>query len=332
MCGCHPLNTSVFHNHIALCSTSFVGGSRYHSCKESYRAIKRTSDAYCKVYGLSVIEKPSLRRSRSYAEAKAEREGKPTWKTVIKEDVDAAITQASSFKMSIANLRGLGYEVKRGGNISVRPPGKERFFRLTRNLGAAYAYEPIRSRVYYNYKPRQPISQARADISKPKPLPKCARGSFVALYRHYLYLFGYYQQKCLGSGNARMHYLLREDIRKLGEYIDCARLLGRECIETSTQLQAFWHRIQRTVEDLSDERKLLYRVVAKAESPAAVSDARERIAAINQRLKKHRKELRLCNVIADRSHVILEKIEAIQSEPVVAGKDKIASRDRGFER
>lgn len=39
------------------------------------------------------------------------------------------------------NLRKRGYEVKVGKDISVRPPGKERFVRLERNFGEDYSYD-----------------------------------------------------------------------------------------------------------------------------------------------------------------------------------------------
>lgn len=45
------------------------------------------------------------------------------------------------------NLRKRGYEVKVGKDISVRPPGKERFVRLERNFGEDYSLEGIRRRI-----------------------------------------------------------------------------------------------------------------------------------------------------------------------------------------
>lgn len=39
------LNTQTCHNHIALCSTSFIDGKRCHSCKDPYQKLRDTSQA-----------------------------------------------------------------------------------------------------------------------------------------------------------------------------------------------------------------------------------------------------------------------------------------------
>ena len=56
--------------------------------------MRRESDALCREYGLSVIENPQPGKVKSYGEWRAEKEGRPTWKSAIKDDIDEAIRQA----------------------------------------------------------------------------------------------------------------------------------------------------------------------------------------------------------------------------------------------
>ncbi|WP_256133886.1 relaxase/mobilization nuclease domain-containing protein, partial [Anaerovorax odorimutans] len=81
------------HNHFVLNTVSFVNGLRYHRTAADYRAMRQMSDALCREYGLSVIESPRNGKGKQYGEWRAEQEGRPTWRGLIKADVDEAIEQ-----------------------------------------------------------------------------------------------------------------------------------------------------------------------------------------------------------------------------------------------
>ena len=97
------------------------------------------------------------------------------------------------------NLHRKGYEVKVGKDISVRPPGKERFVRLARNFGEDYTLEVIRRRI---------LEHSRAVRPLPEPAPKRKHyrlsgnwysrkkvTGFRALYFHYCYLLGVFPKQ-----------------------------------------------------------------------------------------------------------------------------------------
>ena len=88
------LNTGHIHNHLVWNSVSIQMGKKYRSNEKSYfTQVRRISDELCGKHGLSVIHtEKSERVARPYAQWLAEQEGKPTWKTVIQQDVDAAIS------------------------------------------------------------------------------------------------------------------------------------------------------------------------------------------------------------------------------------------------
>ena len=101
----------------------------------------------CREYRLSVIENPQYGKAKQYGEWRAEQEQRPTWRGLIRADMDEAIRQSMTERQFFDNLRKKGYEVKIGKDISVRPPGKERFVRLIRNFGEDYSIEQIRRRI-----------------------------------------------------------------------------------------------------------------------------------------------------------------------------------------
>ncbi len=89
-----------------------MDGRKYHSSPESYyNQIRATSDRLCYDNKLSVIEHPQ-ERGKHYAEWKAEKEGKPTVRSPIREDIDRAISQSLAPSQFYDAMRNMGYELK----------------------------------------------------------------------------------------------------------------------------------------------------------------------------------------------------------------------------
>lgn len=154
------------HNHFVLNTVSFVDGIKYHRTEKDYHDMRTVSDTLCREYNLSVIQRPQAGKSKHYGEWRAEQEQRPTWRGLIRSEIDELIRQSVTEKQFYYLLRQKGYEVKFGKDISVRPPGKERFVRLTRNFGEAYTAEAIRQRIL-----QQPLPQPERQMTD-KPRPK----------------------------------------------------------------------------------------------------------------------------------------------------------------
>jgi hypothetical protein len=302
-----------------LNSVSFSDGRRYHRTGKDYHELRKASDELCREYKLSVIEQPQSGQSKHYAEWQAEKSGKPTWRATIKSDVDECIARARTGRQFFDNLTTLGYEYKVGADISLRAPGKERYLRLARNFGNDYTLAGIRAQIQTHSYNRQllPVPKYRhPDFTPPKKLPSYVKGSVMALHRRYLYLFGYYQQRGSPATNARMHYLLREDIRKLDDYIEDTRLLGREKIETAEQLCSFKERRESAITALILERSALktqIRAEAGFGNPYSVKD-NPRYQEINTQLKTLRKEVVQAVRIEQRSHSLKARIRRIEQD------------------
>ncbi|MBP3855203.1 MAG: relaxase/mobilization nuclease domain-containing protein [Ruminiclostridium sp.] len=132
------------HNHIIFNSVSMTDHKKYNSSPSSYYNIRRTSDALCQEYGLSVIKEPK-EQGKSYYETLVSKEER-SWKDLLKQNIDRCIIKARDWDEFLSLMRSTGYEIKEGKHIAFRAQGQERFTRAKR-FGSAYTEEQIRSRI-----------------------------------------------------------------------------------------------------------------------------------------------------------------------------------------
>ena len=102
MTGTH-LDKGHLHNHIVVNSVSFVDGRKYRSTPKSLYALREVSDRLCRENGLSVIQPKG--RGRHYAEWKAEKAGKPTVRSQIRQDIDDAIKKSFTFHSFLEEMK-----------------------------------------------------------------------------------------------------------------------------------------------------------------------------------------------------------------------------------
>lgn len=136
------LDTDNIHNHFLINSTSFVDGKRYYNTYNDIQRMRNVSDELCREYGLSVIEKRShVSKSRAYCFQEK------TLKSMIKEDIDEAISISYTPTQFYNELQLLGYEYKISEkNISVKHPMSRKFIRL-KSLGSDYTNERLMKRI-----------------------------------------------------------------------------------------------------------------------------------------------------------------------------------------
>lgn len=311
------------HNHFLVNTVSFRGGRKYHRTKDDYREMRRVSDELCREYGLSVIDQNVLKKRMHYGDYRAAQQGKSYWKQILRDDLDEIIQQSMTERQFFENLQKRGYTVKfirDGEDISIRPPGKERFMRPARQLGEEYTLEAIRKRILQQ-------EQAKRFLPEPKPRVRQAqlKGTFRktrkyrglrALYFHYCYLLGIFPRK-RPQNRKRLHFLLREDLLKMEQITKEAQLLGAHHIDTAEQLSLYQSAVEQRMHLLTEQRRELYRqqrtVDVKNDSELA-AEVKADIAKKTAELRQLRKELALCNNIVVRSGVIEERIRTIQEE------------------
>lgn len=119
------LNTKCIHNHIVWNSVSMVDGKKYRSNAKTYiTQVRRISDELCRKHHLSVIDtEKSEKAARPYAQWLAERDGRPTWKTAIRQDVDAAVLVSFTWNQFVREMEQKGYALRpQGKYFTLKPP------------------------------------------------------------------------------------------------------------------------------------------------------------------------------------------------------------------
>ena len=316
--GTH-LNTGHIHSHIVWNSVSRIDGKKYHSNGKSYvTEIRAASDELCRKYKLSVIDtETSHHVAKPYAEWLAEKNGQPTWRTAIRQDVDEAIQQSLTWRQFLTVLERKGYEVRMGRKYPVlRPPGKERFVRF-KTLGKRYTPEAIQTRILYprTYRPyveNTPVVQHSRLRSEKKPRRKLTR--LRALYYRYLYELGALPRK-----PRRPSYAVRQDAYKLDQRIRQMEFLSKNNINTLAQLETHRQALQTEIRQLLTKRKQLPKT----------DDVQSQRESVNTALKQLRQEERLCRKIAEHSLEVQQHLtEARRDRAEQQQREQEHERDR----
>lgn len=317
------------HSHFVINTVSFVDGKKFYRSGQDYRAMREASDALCREYGLSIIETPQPGKSKHYAEHRAEQQGKPTWRSLIKRDVDTALRQSMTERQFFHALQQMGYEVKVGADISVRPQGKERFFRLGRNLGENYTPAGIRRQLLEQSRPEREYHPQPRKVKfhgQMKPARKAT--GFRALYYHYCYLLGIFPRNKRRLPR-RVPPALREEMMRGERFSQEVRLLSQYKIDTMEQLEAHQGKVEDDLKALLSQRTSLYRqfrTVGVQSDPERKDRVKQEISVLTGQIKKLRKEIALCQDIAQRSEKMRENLRVREEENSSPKREEYRSR------
>ena len=190
--------------------------------EKAWFKFRKVADRICEKYGLYYDPNPNRSKQSDYLTMK-EKAGMPTRYSVAKEAIDYAIDHSKTLKEFQFALKEMGYAYNLSPSRkywTVIPKGYDKPIRL-KNLGADYTNDRIVERIKENrdrwaeiepfqratYKPRQYRMQTRGQKLKKK-------GGLYGLYLYYCYRLGYLP-KYKKQNNARLHYLLKDDLMKL---------------------------------------------------------------------------------------------------------------------
>ena len=315
--GTH-LNTDHIHSHIVWNSVSCVDGKKYRSNYKSYvTEIRAVSDELCRKYKLSVIDTENSHHvAKPYAEWLAEKNGQPTWRTAIRQDVDEAIQQSLTWRQFLGALEHKGYEVRMGRKYPVlRPPGKERFVRF-KTLGKRYTPEVIQNRLLYPQFDRCFVENSpHVQYSRLHSGKKSRRKltGLRALYYRYLYELGALPRK-----PRRPSYAVRQDAYTLNERIRQMEFLSKHNIDTLEQLETHRKALQTEIGQLQTKRKQLPKT----------DDVQSQHESVNTALKQLRQEERLCRKIAEHSIEVQQHLTEARRDRAEQQREQECTRDR----
>ena len=308
------LNTGHFHNHFVINSVSFLDGGKFYNSREDYKAFRAMSDQLCREHGLSVIERPQ-NRGRNYGEWAAEQADRPTRRSLIRDDIDRAISLSVSSRDFVRALEDMGYELKLSGvkYPGLKPPGAKGFFRFHK-LGEDYTLDAIRERILEKKRRNAPSSAIRlpprtvlfqGSLHKARKLT----GLRALYFRYCCELRILVKQP---TSVRRMHFLLREDIAKLDTLAAQSRLLCQNRISTVDELQADKEHLEAEISGLSQQREALRKTVHSRSSPS--EENKTALSDLTARIRALRKEVNTCKARESRSQQIAENLRLLSEE------------------
>ena len=323
-------NTGHFHNHFVINTVSRIDGRKFHNTPADYARMREVSDRLCREYGISVIEKTQSHK-KPYAEWRAEQENRPTIRSTIRADIDAAILANISRRAFFNALAAKGYEFKLTGTSGrplkypgIKPPGAKGFFRFSK-LGKGYSLEDIDNRLLSKftvknpYPPEERQAVARERATQPHYQPRVS--GLRALYARYCYELHILVRHPASA--KRVSIFMREDLAKLERLDAQTRFLAQHNIETGEQLAAHHTDTEQQLAVLVAERQALYLDIRRlVRAGQDVTDEKKRRNKLTAKIKALRKEVGLCDSIAERSSHTREELEKFMASQKLSERRK----------
>lgn len=185
-------NTGHYHNHFVINSVSDVDGKKFYNSPEDYRRMREVSDRLCREARISVIENPD-KHGKNYGEWSAEKNGKPTLRGKVREDIDRAVAASTTERDFIRVMNEMGYEIVTKtdtGAPRIHPIVKivdgDKHFRLDK-LGEFYELDSIKQRIQNNVRRKVPFPEVKEDKKAPYYHYKERSEKATGLYALYLY-------------------------------------------------------------------------------------------------------------------------------------------------
>ena len=320
----HLDKDSHIHNHFVINTVSYIDGKKFFRSNKDYYQMREVSDRLCKEYGLSVIENPKA-KGKSYAEWRAEFEGRPTVRGTIREAIDIAVSGSGSRLEFLDAMDQMGFIIDQSGKYpKIKHIGGERLVRFN-SLGPGYSPEEILERVRYNDYPEfpeVPPQESPQQIFEGQDRP-VASMNYTAVYHCFVTALRITTER--PQTNKKMCFLVREDQGKMRSYSDQLLMLTEHRIENREQLLAYraeaTAQIPEVIKLRQDMRNALKRAI-RAGDEAMISKTKYNIDIYTRQLKKLRREVGACDGVLERMDSVREKLKRIESEKF-RGKDRL---------
>ena len=330
------LNTENIHNHFVVNSVSFRTGRKFENHISDHYRLREISDEICRNLGKSVLESATFYGGDKGAYW-VQKSGRLTHREILKRDVEHCLSLSRSPEDLITRLKSMGYEIRNGfdgKNISVIAPGWQRAVRLssigyTREVLNEWLAENRQDVYFYQWRNANPVRKATPLLVLEIEFRKAQRMDGLTLI---FAIFIELLRLCTGSveqqKNRPLSPMLREEVRKLDQYIEDYKLLCTENIGTAEELSLFSEGLQQKITELEAQRNSVRNHIRRA-SPDDTPALKEQAKEITKQITPLRSQLKSAQRIADRMEPIRQLLD---QERQMEMKERNRIRERSYER
>ena len=252
-------NTDHIHGHIVFNSVNKITGNKYRYKKGDWaKYIQPITNRLCEEYGLSTIDIDEMadKDAPGYTEWRDTPRDRSIWSDMIRRDLDALVIKCLDFDRFLSALEDLGYEIKRGKYLSIRPPGMARF-RRTATLGARYTEDALIERIatedLLTY--QKQYSGARVvRVKIPYHLKRAKLSGIQKKYFRKLYETGKLRKRPYSKA-----WQYRDEIRKFKRLQAQYLFLAKHEIHDKSDLMKVMESLNEKKAELSQDKKALYK-------------------------------------------------------------------------
>ena len=209
---------------------------------------------------------------------------------------------------------------------ALKPPDAKGYFRFHK-LGEGYTLEEIRARILRNIHKQPPFPELVHHLPqhyrvRGKPQKKVT--GLRALYFRYCYELHIIVKQ--PASVKRVSFLLREDIAKLDRLDAETRLLGKHHIGTIEELTTHRETALMEANALAAQRQELRKELRRCSRQGdaiAADEVKQRISALSDRIRAARKEVVLCDGIAQRSGQVRENLGRLVKQKEIERKEQL---------
>ena len=325
------LNTDNIHNHFVINSVSFKDGYKYYSNLSNTALLRKTSDEICEEYGLSVLEEKICKSGINFENFYKKSMRDSDYYKFAKEDINYAIEHSWTYQEFTKKLKDMGYEVYfRANKISIRRYPYKRNIRIERAFGEEYSIENIKNKISSRYPTREEVIRPKTydkklfyndsikNLRKPKGI--------IALYYYYCYLLKVYPKKNL---NYKLTPEMREEVKKMDKYSEQIRFICKYKLETINDIDNLKEEKKEELQKTLNTRNRLYYKRQKLDNESEKDVVTKEIISVTSAMEKVRKEIKLCDEVADNSRKMKEQIKEREQEKVkTKKKNKIKDKKK----
>ena len=326
------LNTENIHNHFVINSVSFKDGKKYYDGHTTYARMRHISDEICERYGLSVLqEKPTKRTNIKYDNFYKKSLGidyVSDFERNVKQDLDYAISQATSYEDFEAILRKMKYEIyHRGKSLSVLHAPRKRPIRINRRFGEDYSDVGIRNQIKKKLLNTSDITNTPKDIfpevnSKFYKTPRVYTGKrskniipysgkLYRLYLYYGYLLNVYPKY---HNNQYLSNLIGEDIKNMDRIQKQKEFISLNHIHSAKELLNFKQEINKQYNEIYALQESIRVMIGKTKNPDRIKFLRKKLKDLQDYRKILNGKEEMCNQIIQDSKEMLYKIREAEKE------------------